>query len=533
MATLSFSNITSSSFDINIDGMYEGLEKTITIIANGETWWDYYTVSESVTSITFYPSSLESGTVYNVDVSIYYSTIGDTESISDSCMTLGSSGGGDTGYDPDISSTEIVVKGTSATTISVRLEGLDTDYPDVWEIQFFIYDSQSAWKNEDYLKMITSTRSGAYQYSSTVTFDGLTPDTRYWIDAKLLYNGTYSWIDYITEYTDTADDYVPSVDNVELEWLEDDTTDTSIAIQLTGLDVDYTGNWKAIFSLTDESMDNTVQTIEQIFSGGDNTSDVYNFYGNDGAPLSPDTNYKVICSLWYYSEVDGDYVLIWYNTDGLSVSTKESEPLFDEATVIATANVGGTSITVYVAGLDTNYGRSDRYIYWYTDSTYKGVSYLDSNIYQTDSFVINSLSPNTTYTVKAVIYYTNNGVTLSKSVTTTCKTLSSRPSEFVWDSNITKGQKFQITADEWCALLDNINAVRVYRGLPEIQIGSSEGYFTYPNKGDSILALYYNQALNGITGILGTGYNSNKVSSKQPITAAKLILLQDMINDIE
>jgi len=73
----------------------------------------------------------------------------------------------------------------------------------------------------------------------------------------------------------------------------------------------------------------------------------------------------------------------------------------------------------------------------------------------------------------------------------------------------------------------------VYRGLSEIQTGSSEGYFTYPNKGDSILALYYNQALNGITGILGTGYNDNMVSPKQPITAAKLILLQDMINDIE
>lgn len=112
-------------------------------------------------------------------------------------------------------------------------------------------------------------------------------------------------------------------------------------------------------------------------------------------------------------------------------------------------------------------------------------------------------------------------------------TVGERPAKYYWTSNVTQGKKFQITADEWCALLDNINAVRVYRGLPEIQIGSSEGYFTYPNKGDNILALYYNQALNGITGILGTGYDDNKVSSKQPITAAKLILLQDMINDIE
>lgn len=112
-------------------------------------------------------------------------------------------------------------------------------------------------------------------------------------------------------------------------------------------------------------------------------------------------------------------------------------------------------------------------------------------------------------------------------------TVGKRPAKYYWTSNITQGKKFQITAGEWCALLDNINEVRVYRGLPEIQIGTGVGYFTYPDKGDNILAMYYNQALNGITGILGTGYNDNVVYSKQPITAAKLILLQDMINDIE
>jgi hypothetical protein len=112
---------------------------------------------------------------------------------------------------------------------------------------------------------------------------------------------------------------------------------------------------------------------------------------------------------------------------------------------------------------------------------------------------------------------------------------SNRPATFQWaDGKTTKtsGKTFDITAREWCDLLDNINAVRVYKGYSKIQTGATTAYFTYPDSGDEFTAVHYNQALNGITGILGSGYNDNAVSSGDKITAAKINLLVEWLNGI-
>ena len=92
-------------------------------------------------------------------------------------------------------------------------------------------------------------------------------------------------------------------------------------------------------------------------------------------------------------------------------------------------------------------------------------------------------------------------------------------------------------ADEWCELLNNINAVRKYKGYSEFPKGSYTGtsyykYFTYPTPGQPFRYQHYNQALNAITGMLGDGYDDNAVKQKDPVTAAKINLLVEWLNGI-
>lgn len=365
--------------------------------------------------------------------------------------------------------------------------------------------------------------------------------------------------------------------------------------------------------------------------------------------LTADTQYTLYAVIVYY--VNGTE----YNkTISKDVTTNESVTI-DGAYVEFGSNTG-TTITVSVKGLDTSYGRNDRYIYWSIDGVEKSPVSLSSGVSQSDSYTFTGLSPSTSYTIGARITYTSNGSTLSKelediscstanwaseqqsglgtvyttktaswtlrkatifyasvkfsqsgnvtisssgsydtygylttgtpsfdnsngvpnnyvayddddgdgsnfsityaveagvtyyiwvrgySTSTTVGTItlnvafSNRPELFTWDDGSTvktSGKEFDITASEWCALLDNINAVRVYKGYSQIQAGTTAAYFTYPDSGDEFTAIHYNQALNGITGILGSGYNDNAVSSGDEITAAKINLLVEWLNDIE
>lgn len=112
-----------------------------------------------------------------------------------------------------------------------------------------------------------------------------------------------------------------------------------------------------------------------------------------------------------------------------------------------------------------------------------------------------------------------------------------RPDYFEWTYPKIKGEEFNLKALEWCNLLDNINEVRVYKGYNEIPEGTTSStdyykYFTYPDSGDIFRYQHYNQALNAITGMLGTGYNDNAVKKGDPVTAAKINLLVSWLNGI-
>lgn len=79
-------------------------------------------------------------------------------------------------------------------------------------------------------------------------------------------------------------------------------------------------------------------------------------------------------------------------------------------------------ITCKIAGLDSNYSYSDRYVKWYYNNSYKGTSYIGSKVSSGGSLTATGLSPNTTYSIEADIYY-SGGLLVSLSGTATTRSL--------------------------------------------------------------------------------------------------------------
>ena len=79
-------------------------------------------------------------------------------------------------------------------------------------------------------------------------------------------------------------------------------------------------------------------------------------------------------------------------------------------------------ITCKIAGLDTNYSYSDRYVKWYYNNSYKGTSYIGARVSSGGSLTATGLSPNTKYSIEADIYY-SGGLLVSLSGTATTRSL--------------------------------------------------------------------------------------------------------------
>lgn len=112
---------------------------------------------------------------------------------------------------------------------------------------------------------------------------------------------------------------------------------------------------------------------------------------------------------------------------------------------------------------------------------------------------------------------------------------SGRPAMFSWDTPKVKGAIFDLTASEWCRLLDNINAVREYMGYSIMPTGTGVATFTYPSKGNNFTALMYNQCIYAMSekdNVRWINYDDHSVQKGDPITAAKLNFLMDTINSI-
>lgn len=190
---------------------------------------------------------------------------------------------------------------------------------------------------------------------------------------------------------------------------------------------------------------------------------------------------------------------------------------------LGVSGVTANSITCYVYNLDTVYSGNDRYIYWYANGVYKGISYLSAYVSSGGSIILSGLAINTTYSLQATIYYNNgqNSVILTGLATT----LAARPSYYYWTYSKYSGGNFNLTASEWNGLLNNINAVRNYKGY-------SSYSFTYAYSGNPFYAYMFNQAVYAIQGIPGYGYYLTTVSSDSIVYASYLNNLVSEINAV-
>ena len=190
---------------------------------------------------------------------------------------------------------------------------------------------------------------------------------------------------------------------------------------------------------------------------------------------------------------------------------------------LGVSGVTANSITCYVYNLDTVYSGNDRYIYWYANGVYKGISYLSAYVSSGGSITLTGLASNTYYSLQATVYYSNGqyNVVLYGSATT----LQSRPNYYYWTYTKISGYAFNLTAAEWNGLTANINAVRNYKGY-------SSYSFTYAYTGNSFYAYMYNQAVIAIQGISGYGIYLNTVSSGNTVYASQLNALISELNAI-
>ena len=445
--------------------------------------------------------------------------------------------------------------------------------------------------------------------------------------------------------------YQPSYDDMEVDVSADGTT---ITVHVTGFDEDYDGVWEILYGVYEKETEEYIVT-RTLRSDSDLSFDKVTFDSMDG--IAPETTYQIVLVLTPYPGVDSG-VSSWVTWEAYEITTGSGDNF---GAYIEFGSNTGTTITVSVKGLDTSYGRNDRYIYWSVDGVEKSPVSLSSGVSQSNSYTFTGLSPSTSYTIGARITYISGGTTYEKYLeTVSCSTAnwaseqqsglgtisstkttnwtlrkatifyasvkfsqsgsvtisssgsydtygylttgapafdnstgipsnfvaenddsnnnnqnfsithtveagvtyyiwvrgysnttsvgyitlniiySNRPAKFQWaDGKTTKtsGKTFDITAREWCDLLDNINAVRKYKGYSEFPKGSYTetyyyNYFTYPTSGQPFRYQHYNQALNAITGMYDDGYDDNAVKQKDPVTAAKINLLVEWLNGI-
>lgn len=327
--------------------------------------------------------------------------------------------------------------------------------------------------------------------------------------------------------------YQPSYDNINVDV---SAGDSSVTVHVSGFDTAYDDVWRVTYGVTEKETGTNIVNLT-LRSDNDLSFNNVTFDSSDG--ILPGTTYQVLIMIVPYPDVDSGCDS-WITWTPYEVTTGGEDHDESGAKLNLFSSEDGRTITAYVSGLDTSYSRNDRYIVWSLDGDPLDEEMdVDAGDSSSGTVTWTDLSPGKTYTVGAAIWYTTNGEYQSKYLSDDITTNApERPAKFSWTYDKTKGEPFNLTAQEWCDLLDNINAVRVYKGHSEFTKGSYTetyyyNYFTYPSSGDIFRYQHYNQALNAITGILGDGYRENEVQSGWPVTADCLNLLVEMINSVE
>lgn len=164
------------------------------------------------------------------------------------------------------------------------------------------------------------------------------------------------------------------------------------------------------------------------------------------------------------------------------------------AYIVATSK-NANDITCRIEGLDTSYSYNDREIDWYYNGVYKGTSSLGANVSSGGSFKATGLTSNTTYNIKATIFYTGGSITLTGTATT-----AQGVSLWEWTYEKTPGGTFNITPSEWLSFCNKINEVRVANGLSVYSFATSTAYIS----ADKLFFVWiFLQAANAINEIKG------------------------------
>lgn len=531
MPTLKIGDVTNTSIEARITDLSTSWgRKYITWYLDGEPYgWDETVAEDDSTSDWIVFDRLDVNTEYIISAVISYDYALD-DRLERTVETV---------YRPDLSYIEIVERdsGNPATEITVRAEGLDEDYEGTWTFDWFIYD-----ENGDKINSKQNYCAGGSSNSPTVTFSGLEPGTEYYIDVNVYYDvgdePEDEWIDGI--YCTTADEdegyYQPSYDDINVDV---SATDSSITVCVTGFDEDYDGVWSLQYLVIEKSTGAYAANITLRSDSDVNFNEVTfdSWYG-----ITSGTTYQILLILTPYPGVDSG-VSLWVTWEPYEVTTGGGENFNeDNAKLNLSSSTDGKTITAYVSGLNDSYPRDDRSIVWSLDGDPKSDAMpIGAHDSTSDTVTWTGLTPGATYRVGAVVWFTSNGEQLTKDLYRNFETNSpQRPAKFKWADGSTKkysGDPFDIKAGEWCELLDNINAVRKYKGKSEFKqdsytLSDYYNYFTYPVSGQTFRYQHYNQALNAITGMLGTGYNDNAVKKGDPVTAAKINLLVEWLNGI-
>lgn len=211
-----------------------------------------------------------------------------------------------------------------------------------------------------------------------------------------------------------------------------------------------------------------------------------------------------------------------------------------------------TEIAVQARGFDKKYPY-DWKIYWYVyennSQIQNDTDTVDAGDDHSETITFSGLTPDTKYIISLRIRYEVNGsykYHYAEDIPITTKSESSssnRPNEFKWKDGTKEKQPkkpFDITAEEWGNLLDNINAVREYKGYSKIKITTIPNYgiteFYYPKPNDPFYATNYNQCLyafNDMGIITDTQYAEHAVKPEYPITANAINFLIETINSVE
>lgn len=262
--------------------------------------------------------------------------------------------------------------------------------------------------------------------------------------------------------------------------------------------------------------------------------------------LDPGTDYEVEVSIYYPQLWKTEPLSDWCTTTGSSGGSDDDEPNLQSAKVVV-ADFTQNSISVQLVGLDKDYNGDWTVIFYIykSKSDYNAEEHfhlilqsVNGGNPQTSVVAFDGLESNTKYWIDARVYY--NKDTKSKwtdfiTQTTSGSVTPDKPSDFSWATEKTKDKPFKLTAAEWCDLLNHINAVREYLGLPRVgatEHADSIAYFYYPSREEKLLASMYNQIIYTYENMGLLKYDDHFVKPKDPITADKLNLLMNTINDV-